>query len=81
MITQKDIELLKDEFSGVFVTKDDFLKFKNEIFEKIDKFLALFMKVDQEQTLLSNKVSEHNDTLESHNQRLANLEHHQSAAA
>lgn len=71
MITQKDIEILKD----IFVTKDDIRQLKNEIFEKIDKFLALFMKVDQEQTLMGEKVSEHTDTLESHDKRIGQLEH------
>ncbi len=75
MITQKDIELLKE----TFVTKDDlkeqFRQFKSEIFEKMDKFLAIFTKVDQEQTLLTDKVSKHTDTLESHGKRLTRLEH------
>lgn len=71
MITQKDIELLKE----TFVTKDDLREALNKISEKIDKFLALFMKVDQEQTLLSHTVSKHTDTLESHDKRLTRLEH------
>lgn len=75
MITQKDIELLKDELSKIFVTKEEFRLAIDKITTRMDKFLAIFTRVDQEQTLLSNKVDKHADTLESRDKRLTRLEH------
>ncbi len=75
MITQKDIELLKETFVTKDDLKDQLRQLESRIMDKIDKFLALFVKVDQEQTLLSNTVSKHSDTLESHGKRLTRLEH------
>ncbi|MCX8009042.1 MAG: hypothetical protein N3A54_05080 [Patescibacteria group bacterium] len=51
---------------------------RNEIFERIDAFLGLYKRVDEEQTLLYGRVSEHSDQLEDHETRISALEEHKS---
>lgn len=75
MITQKDIELLKETFVTKDDLKDQLSQLKSDIFEKIDKILVMFTKADQEQTILSSKVTEYTDTLEAHEERINRLEH------
>ncbi len=87
MLTKKDIAIIEELIERKLEEKleqkleekleEKLRAFRNEIFEKIDAFFSLYRKVDEEQTLLSGRVSEHTDQLEDHEQRISILEDQQ----
>lgn len=49
-------------------------QWKSEIFDKIDQLVSSLKPTREEQTVISGKVSEHSDTLESYGKRIDKLE-------
>ena len=71
MITQKDIDSLKKDFSTKFQSLD----------KKLDKIITMLetssgnlKRMDEEHTILSGRQSEHSDELEYHDQRINTIE-------
>ena len=54
MITQKDLEEIKNRLINTFVTKDDFTKYKSELFSKLDEIVKNIADTDREVELIEN---------------------------
>lgn len=67
-----------DEKLDEFVTKDyldeKVTDFKSEILNAVDEVMGELKDFREEQTLIGNRLSEHSDTLEIHEDRIAKLE-------
>jgi len=64
MLTQKDIDFLKDELKDEFATKDDLVNIKDEIITTLDDLAGKFQKFGDELTLIGRRVSVHTDQIE-----------------
>ena len=63
LLTEKDVDYLEQRFKGVFATKDDLQKLKDELMNKLDRILKEILASRQEQTVLSHQVSDHEDRI------------------
>ncbi len=59
MITNTDIELLKDTFA----TKEDLQQMKSDLLDKLDSVLKEILASREEETILSHRVSDHEDRI------------------
>lgn len=64
ILTEEDIEYLESRFKNTFLTKKDFLQFKSDIFDKLDKILKEIISSREEQTIIASKSSNHEDRIE-----------------
>lgn len=78
MLTQKDFDQIEEiidlkleeklnEKLGDLPSKDDF-------YEKMDEVMGEIKAMREEQTLIGNKLSDHSDQLEDHEQRISRFE-------
>lgn len=70
-LTQSDIKSLEE----IFVTKDDLQEFKSELFDKIDPILKEVVDGRDERTILTHKLSNHEDRIEALEQIHPDLKH------
>lgn len=63
-LTEKDIDEIEKRLSSVFATKEEFVGYKDQILNKLDEFLGEIKDGREEQTLLSHRVSDHEDRIE-----------------
>lgn len=56
-LTEKDVDYLELRFKGVFVTKEDFVEYKSELFEKLDEIIKNTRDTNEEVELVENRVS------------------------
>jgi len=61
MITQRDMDGLENRFREVFATKDEFQQLKNDLMNKLDSILKEILASREEETILSHRVSNHED--------------------
>lgn len=66
----KKFEEVDQKFEGVNRLINELHKKFDKLFENIDWFIGKYSKFEQEQQLLSERVSKHTDNLEEINQKL-----------
>ena len=57
MITQKDLDEIENRLKESFITKDDFVEYKDELFNKLDSIVKNTSDTNQEVELVENRVS------------------------
>jgi len=57
MITQKDLDEIENRLKESFITKDDFVEYKDELFNKLDSIVKNTSDTNQEVELIENRVS------------------------
>ncbi len=63
ILTEKDIDYLEERFKEVFTTKDDFIKYKSDLMDKLDKILKEIQASREEQTILAHHSKNHGDRI------------------
>lgn len=63
MLTQKDIDTLESNFKEVFATKEELQQMKSDLLDKLDQILKEILASREEQTILSHRVSNHEDRI------------------
>ena len=63
-ITLKDLDEIENRFKEVFATKEDLMSYKSDLMDKLDDILKEIIASRDEETLLSHRVSNHEDRLE-----------------
>lgn len=63
-LTEKDIETLEERFKEIFPTREEFQKHRSELFDKLDAILKEVQAGREEQSLVANRVSKHEDRIE-----------------
>src|SRR3989344_2099455 len=86
IFTSIDIASLVNAMKLVFPTKEEvvlkeafeekirLLPTKEEFFSRMDKLSGEYKKIDKAETIHAGQLSEHDDTLESHDERIKALE-------
>lgn len=64
ILTESDIEYLAKRLEEKFITKDEFNKYKNDIFDKLDRILGEIVSTREEMIAISHRTSDHEDRLE-----------------
>lgn len=57
MITQRDLDEIENRLKESFTTKDDFIEYKDELFNKLDSIVKNTSDTNQEVELIENRVS------------------------
>lgn len=81
MLTRKDIDIIDELMEEKFNEKLKGLPSKDEFYEKMDDVMGELKAIREEQTVSSQHLSEHSDTLENHELRLSKLEKKSPATA
>lgn len=55
-ITQKDLNEIENRLIDVFVTKEDFVEYKSELFNKLDEIVKNTSDTNTETELIVNRV-------------------------
>lgn len=67
MLTIRDINQIEERFREIFITKDEFhealTKLKSDIFDKLDAFVKEIRDSRDERTLMSERISDHEDRI------------------
>lgn len=63
-LTEKDIEALEQRFKEIFTTKEEFQKYRSDLFDKLDVILKEVLASREEQTLIGHRISDHEDRIE-----------------
>ena len=63
-LTEKDIEVLEQRFKEIFTTKEEFQKYRSDLFDKLDVILKEVLASREEQTLIAHRISDHEDRIE-----------------
>lgn len=63
MITQKDIDELEKTFITKFDLKEALTQLKSDIFDKLDAFVKEIRDSRDERTLMSHRISNHEDRI------------------
>ena len=53
ILTEKDVDYLEKRLSKVFVTKDEFKKYRSEFLEAFDQVLGELVKIRENQEILT----------------------------
>jgi hypothetical protein len=64
ILSEADIEYLENRLKDSFLTKDEFGKFKEDIFEKLDRILKEVITGREEHAVIAGKSSDHEDRIE-----------------
>jgi len=56
-LTEKDIDYLEKRLRDTFITKDEFFKYKSELFEKLDEIIKNTRDSKEEVDLIENRVT------------------------
>ncbi len=62
-LTQGDLDEMENRLGDVFVTKEEFTVYRNELMNKLDKILKEILTSSEEQTVLAHQVSNHEDRI------------------
>ena len=62
-LTEKDLDEMEKRLSGVFATKEDFVRYKSDLVDKLDKILKEILTSREEQIVLAHQVSSHEDRI------------------
>ena len=62
-LTEKDLDEIEKRLSGVFATKEDFVSYKSDLIDKLDKILKEILTSREEQSVLAHQVSNHEDRI------------------
>ncbi|MFZ5366404.1 MAG: hypothetical protein ACOZBZ_03910 [Patescibacteria group bacterium] len=62
-LTEADIDYLEERLRDVFATKEDFANYRSELLSRLDKILGEILKSREEQTVLSHRVSGHEERI------------------
>lgn len=62
-LTQTDLDEIENRLGDVFVTKEDFTRYRSELMDKLDKILKEILASREEQTVLADQVSGHEDRI------------------
>ena len=63
-LTEKDIAILENRFKEIFLTKEEFQKHRSELFDRLDAILKEILVSREEQAVMANRFSEHEDRIE-----------------
>jgi len=63
MITEKDLDLIEDRLSDKFATKDELQAMKSDLLTKLDSILKELLAMREETTIITHKVSDHEDRI------------------
>lgn len=63
-LSEKDLDLIETRLKGVFVTKEEFMEYKSEHFDKLDKIIKYTEDKKQEITVISHRQRNHSDRIE-----------------
>lgn len=63
-LSEKDIQILEDRLKEIFATKEEFQKYRSDLFDKLDAILKEVQAGREEQTLIAHRVSDHEDRIE-----------------
>jgi predicted nuclease with TOPRIM domain len=69
-ITIKDLDEVEERFKEVFATKEDLISYKSDLIDKLDEILKEIVASREEETLLSHRVSGHEDRIENVEKKL-----------
>lgn len=69
-LTISDIDEIEERFKGVFATKEDLVSYKSDLMEKLDDILKEILASREEETVLSHRVSVHEDRIENIEKKL-----------
>lgn len=58
-LTEKDISILEERFKEIFLTREEFQKYRSELFDRFDVILKEVQTNREERTLMANRMSEH----------------------
>ena len=61
ILSEKDVDYLEQRLRDVFVTKDEFTKYRSELIDKLDEILKEILTSRQEQRILSQRSSDHEE--------------------
>ena len=56
-LTEKDIDYLEKRLRDTFITKEEFFKYKSELFEKLDEIIKNTRDSKEEVDLIENRVT------------------------
>jgi len=68
MLTKNDLDAIDARIDAKFQ------KYTNQVLEKLDTVMGELKTIREEQTLITHTQSEHTETLENHETRIASLE-------
>ena len=74
MLTQKDLEEIKQLLDKEFDKRLKFLPTREEFYAKTDEVMGELKTIREQQELITGRVSIHSDQLEDHETRLSKLE-------
>ncbi|MDP3998203.1 MAG: hypothetical protein Q8P89_01120 [bacterium] len=80
MLTQKDLDEIKQLIDEEFEKRLKFLPTKDVLYEKLDGIMGELQGMRQEMTLANNRLSKHSDQLENHETRIIKIEQTSSHA-
>ncbi len=56
-LTEKDVDYLEERLKSAFVTKEEFIEYKSELFDKLDEIIKNTRDTNQEVELVENRVT------------------------
>ena len=62
-LTEKDVDYLEQRLRDAFVTKEEFVEYKSELFVKLDEIIKNTRDTNQEVELVENRVTKIEDNL------------------
>lgn len=62
-LTEKDVDYLEKRLKDTFVTKEEFLEYKSELFDKLDEIIKNTRDSKEEVDLVENRVTKIEDGL------------------
>lgn len=74
MLTQKDIDEIEHLIKTTVKEEIKYLPTKDDFFTKMDEVMGELKAIREGQTLITGKISQHSDVLESHEARITKLE-------
>ncbi len=63
MITEKDLDLIENRLSDKFATKEELQIMKSGLFSKLDSILKEILAMRQEMTIITHKVTDHEERI------------------
>ena len=64
MLTQKDVDYLKEELSDVFATKSELNELKDQVLSSLDAVMGEIKSFREEMTLIPDRLVDHTDRIE-----------------
>lgn len=64
MLTINDIRELENRFKDLFLTKDEFQRFRSDLFDKLDYFIGEISDSREERIVAAGQISDLSDRVE-----------------